>query len=136
GTYNLFAPRDVTITNIQTSTYYAASPVYSDYSITFYHCRDVQMYFAHVKSLSAAVSSQMGKFTNQTCLTNGTGGGNTVQCNLETNIPLTAGTLLGTLINGGDWGAYDFRQTPLAFVSPSRHFHNTLYTACPLDYFV
>jgi hypothetical protein len=136
GNYPLLAPGNVTITDIKTTTYLNASPVYSDYTITFYACRDVQTYFAHVKGLSTLVTSQMGQFSNESCSSYTTGGTSVQSCDLFTNIPVSAGTPIGTVNNGADYGTYDDRVAPLAFANPNRHFGNTFYTACPLSYFI
>ena len=34
-----------------------------------------------------------------------------------------------------DFGSYDYRRAPLAFVTPSRHIGDQPYTVCPIDYF-
>jgi hypothetical protein len=87
--------------------------------------------------LDASLSSQLGQ-SGQTCTTYQTGGSTYQLCSEDTNIEVAAGALLGTV--GGklaafDFGSYDSRRTPLAFVSPSRHIGDTLYTVCPVDYF-
>lgn len=115
-----------------------------NYGMRFFPCADVMMYFSHITTLSADLASRVGAIT--ACEPPHTDGGITsVECVKNIEIPLTAGTLIGTIAGpsfpGVDYGGYDRRIPQLAFVNPARSYgtgtsfgHNR--TICPVDYFV
>jgi hypothetical protein len=132
---NVYAPGDIHITSLISATYNGSL---TDYGVEFYACREMKSYFSHVRSLSAELLNALNS-ANQNCTDYGSSGSSIHRCQAMTNIPVTAGTVVGTV--GGsvvslDFGSYDFRRTPIAFISPSRHYPNRLFTVCPVDYFV
>lgn len=118
-------------------------PELVDYTLAFSPCADVDFYFAHVSSLSAALLTEIGAFTS--CNPGyRTGGFDYQQCFKEVKIELSAGTLIGGAGGPGegalDLGGYDRRVAPLAFVDPGRSYGNGTdfgqnHTICPIDYF-
>lgn len=112
-----------------------------DYTLKFYACSDVMFYFYHISTLSPALLNEIGSFDKGCGTPYSTGGTNFVQCYVDVQIPVTAGTALGVLGTGGgsgisDFGAYDARIASLAFVNPGRVIGQSLQTVCPIDYFV
>lgn len=132
----LYAPGHIHVTDVQVTTYLSATPVYSDYAIFFYPCREVESYYAHVRSVSAGLLAAAGSL-NQNCYSYSTGGAQVQQCNNNVNVEMQSGDLLGMSAVAGamDFGTYDSRVN-LSFAAPSRHANtNQVHTACPLDYF-
>jgi len=128
----VYAPGTIHITNViasQTSSY-------SDYSLYFYPCRELKSYFFHVRTLSPALLSQIGAI-NQNCYSYSTGGISYTRCDKNVHLVLQAGDLIGygPTSSAFDFGTYDYRITPLAFVAPSRQYTDRPYTVCPIDYF-
>jgi hypothetical protein len=133
---NVLAPGSVHITNISFA-YTNGDPSTTDYGLHFYACRELKSYFGHVSSLSPALLAALGS-AKQSCQTYSTGGTTFYRCDADTNLAVSAGDLIGTA--GGiraalDFGAYDYRRTPIAFLSPSRHNFDQPFTVCPIDYF-
>jgi hypothetical protein len=133
GTYSVYAPGDTYITDIATVNHPGLG--FTNYVLYLYSCRDVKMYMGNINTLSAAVNAQMASYSNSNCQTYTTGGVTESRCDLQTAIPVHAGDLLGTMSGTLDWGTYDYRKTQLFFASPSRHYTDLFYDACPLDYF-
>ncbi len=131
----LYAPTTIHIIDIASTEYLNANPVYSDYAIYFYACRNVESYFSHVRTLSPALLAKVGS-VDQNCYTYTTGA-TYRRCDKPTNIVIQEGELLGTAATSGafDFGSYDDRITPLTFISPSRHYSQQALTVCPIDYF-
>lgn len=125
--------RQSTQTGSQAATY--------DYTVKFYACSDVLLYFYHIPALTPELLAQVGSFDKGCNAPYTTGGSNYVQCYVDVQIPLNAGAAIGTFGTGGssatyDFGAYDSRTPPLAFVNPGRVIGESLKTTCPVDYFV
>ena len=130
----LYAPATIHITDIASTEYLNANPVFFDYQIYFYVCSNVETYFGHVRTLSALLLSQTGPI-DQNCFTYTTGG-TFRRCDKPMNVVVQEGELLGYAATSGafDFGSYDDRVT-LSFVSPSRHPANQNHIVCPTDYF-
>lgn len=135
-THSVYAPGNIHVTEVSASTYLSASPSYTDYSIYFYGCRELKSYFFHVRNLSSSLATQLGAIDQQ-CTSYSTGGTSISRCSKQANITMSSGDLIGTSPTTGafDFGTFDYRITPLAFSSPSRHYPDQLYTVCPIDYF-
>src|SRR5262245_5090385 len=58
-------------------------------------------------------------------------------CQAYTNITMESGDLIGHTATSlpFDFGSYDYRITPLSFISPARKYSDKMYTVCPIDYF-
>src|SRR5262249_12250629 len=91
--HNIYAPGPIHVTNVQVTTYLSATPVYSDYAIFFYPCREVESYYAHVRTVSAGLTAAAGSL-NQNCYTYTTGGSTVQQCNNNVNVPMQSGDLI------------------------------------------
>lgn len=135
-TSQLFSPGKIHITSIS-SSYTNGNISTIDYGIVFYPCRELRSYYSHVKTLDTPILTALNS-SPQSCQDYTTGGSSYHRCDATTDITLSAGELMGTV--GGnaaafDFGSYDQRRTPIAFISPSRHYSTQKYTVCPLDYF-
>ncbi len=135
STVPIYAPGTIHVTRVTSSEVLSANPVFTDYAIYFYACKDVKSYFAHVRTLSASLQSQVGAI-DQNCMTYTTGG-TFHSCEKDTNILAASGEILGySAVSGAfDFGSYDYRIPPLPFIMPARHTADQLYAVCPVDYF-
>jgi hypothetical protein len=136
---NLYAPADITVTDVAPTDYPNALTPFTDYAIYFYACRDVKSYYSHVRTLSPELAAKLAAFSLPTCSTYSTGGGTFHRCDFQTNFTMKAGDLMGTA--GGtaasyDFGTYDYRTTLTGWANSSRHLYDQAHTVCPLDYFV
>ncbi len=123
----VYAPGDVTITNITLS---------SSYSITFHPCAEIKGYFDHVSTLTADISAQLSE--SDLCDWSSIPENSTPYC---VNIEVATGALLG--YTGGadadgsaalDFGLRDYMMTPITF-SATEFITDSAYTACPYDYY-
>ncbi len=132
----VYAPADIHITQVSSSRYLNASPVYTDYAMTFYPCQNVSGTFGHIRTLTATLTSLVNAYP-QSCFTYTTGSTPIERCNRDTHIVLRSGELIGYVNTSGtlDFGATDNRVTPIDYVSPTRHLNYQRYTVCPVDYF-
>ncbi len=132
----VYAPGAIHVTSIAKSEYLSATPSYTDYSVYFYGCRELKSYFFHVRTLSPSLQTRMGEI-DQNCSSYSTGGATIRRCDKSGNVTMAAGDLIGYGATSGafDFGSYDYRITPLSFISPSRHYSDRAYTVCPIDYF-
>ncbi|MFN8581258.1 MAG: hypothetical protein U0163_09820 [Gemmatimonadaceae bacterium] len=125
------------VTNVMQQRFLAPTP-HADYTITFFPCADLRVYFAHVATLRPEFAATVGSM-DVSCNAPYTTGGITVQqCYKNVTIPVVAGDTFATG-GGGDFGAYDRRTAPLAFINQTRIGgdgpYGQLHTVCPLDYF-
>lgn len=132
----VYAPGDIHLTDFSSSRYLNASPVYTDYGVTFYACQNFRGFYGHIRTLTDSFAAKVAAYP-QTCYTYSTGGSTIERCSANTNIPMTAGEIIGYTATTGaiDFGASDTRITPLGFVSPDRHVPYQRYSVCPIDYF-
>jgi hypothetical protein len=137
------APGNITIVQMVSQTSVRGTTTFHDYSMTFYPCSNMMMYFGHVSSLSASLTSQVGDFGS--CdPTYVTGGVTVTLCRKDVNISLAAGETIGTLggANEGamDFGGSDTRTPALGYADPNRFpgsgdNSQQLHVICPIDYF-
>lgn len=125
----VYAPGNITITGARSSTY--SSNGHTDYSVSFYPCREVMGEFGHVQSLMPDILARLGAF-DQFCQSYSPQPGQTVtQCQTkQVEVAVTAGSVLGT--SGGvvgqfglDFSLFDARISPLVFANPSRYPSNS-----------
>ncbi len=139
----VYAPGDITITSISSSTNLTANR--TDYSITFYLCSQLQGYFYHVASLSSALTEAFNNGSGS-CTTYNPGSGDYTRCNKSVSVTAKAGDQIGTA--GGattsslalDFGLYDSRITALTYANDARTMSNNaqfddFHVVCPIDYF-
>jgi hypothetical protein len=112
-----------------------------DYGLDFYPCTDQHFYFAHIASLSATLSAQLGVLDKSCNAPYSTGGFTYTQCRKDVDVDLAAGDTIGTV--GGptegalDIGTIDAASAALTYVDPARVTGaGGLHAACPVDYFV
>lgn len=135
-TIPVFAPADVQIVEVDAHNYIDTSHNInnSDYSIYFTPCKDVVFYFHHVTDINPAITDAMSQATgqNKQCFSTQRDGITAQSCNyFNLQGKLNVGDKIGT--GSFDFGMYDFRQTPAAFINQAKA--TTLFAACPLDYF-
>ncbi len=118
-------------------------PKAADYWLTFALCRDVMVYFNHVKYLSPATKAALAGIPCEGASVNPSG-----LCTRRLSTPkqFAAGTEIGQVghLQGNfDIGAYDYRK-PLPYVNPASYGNleavgfgrpRLLYGICPLDLF-
>lgn len=140
------SPGDATLLMVITKDYLNADPPYSDYDLYFYPCREFQVKFAHLVTLSEDLKAQIASAGSGSCTEVTSGGYEIRYCNHAVNIHLAAGEILGTAglptqsLFAFDFGAIDGRVTPLAYANPDRYFEaadhlDALHTVCPINYF-
>lgn len=132
-----YAPGSVWITDITVSRH--ATDGYTDYSITFYACKQLVNQYGHITSLSSKIASYLKPpYTNFSDYV--TGGKRYINYAKRTAIKVSAGEKLGTTggrvgQNALDFNTYDLRHT-LSFAKPSRWTQSQVKNAaCPLDYY-
>ncbi len=133
----VYAPGNVHITDIASTQYLSASPVFTDYAVYFYPCKQLRTYYGHVRTLSPAVQRALDGAA-QNCSTYSTGDRTYYRCDTNVNIPLASGDLIGNGPPGGafDFGSYDDRVILGPFAAPVRHADSyQSHTVCPVDYF-
>ena len=138
----VLSPGDVVVSEVTKQTRLSGAPSVPEYSMTFFPCADLNLYFAHVV-LTPELIAQIGPFG--TCNQYTAGGDTYESCTKRLNIKINAGTMIGSMggINGNtiDFGGYDRRVPQLPFINPARSFGNGTEfgqnrTICPVDYFV
>jgi len=135
--HTAYAPGNVHITTIRSTEYPDAPTPFKDYAIYFFGCRELKMYYAHIRTLGPSVLSQFVE-SDRDCSTYITSGTHYRGCNTNVNIPIQEGDVIGYGATSGafDWGALDYRYTPIPFANPARHINtDQYYTVCPIDYF-
>jgi hypothetical protein len=127
---------------------YVTGPRYTDFSIRFSPCREIEGFFHHVQALVhpallAALAADEAAVCHETTFDNGEFQGS---CKHRMAVDLTEGEVLGMAGGPGvqgniDFGAYDTR-TSLAFANPARVSEDVahprfdyLRVVCPLDAF-
>jgi len=137
----VYMPGDSWITQISTTEHLSASPVYTDYSISFKPCNQYRAYFGHIQGLSSELETLLENSTADFCTSYSTGGDDYHHCGYSLEHYVSAGTQIG--IAGGtvgqwalDFGARDQRQTALQWANQERweaDGDDTIYTACVSD---
>ena len=131
------APGDIWVTEIS-STRRLPDGV-ADYVIRFSPCRDVFAFFIHVTSLSQALGDAFSPPYDR-CEEHIAGEVTYQSCSKSVELHLPAGSPVGTaggndIQNALDLGVYDLRTSPLPYANQDRWTDQTLYIACPVDYF-
>ncbi len=141
------APGAVRVWELSELTHrYVGGPLYTDYTLRFSPCAELEGYFHHVRklvnpelvALASAPFENCSEFTAEN-------GEYQKYCSRQIKVDVPEGEILGEV--GGplsmtfDFGAYDTRIPPLAFVNPRRFSESDrpswdyLRTVCPLDAF-
>lgn len=139
----IVAPGSIVITEVSRQTRTGGTQYDGvNFGIAFFPCADVRMYFDHIVTLSADLTSKVGEITD--CDPPYSSGGiNSIECRKRVEINLAAGASIGTAgglaFPGIDYGGADRRTPPLAFANPARsddQAFGQLHTICPIDYYV
>jgi len=99
----------------------------ADWSLHLKPCKDVSLYFFHIKALGPVLRTAIGRMDDATSVElPGPFRAKPV------SIPLEAGAFIG-VARSFDIGLHDFRMTPLAFANPARYAvdFSTLFAAFP-----
>ena len=138
----VFSPGDVVVSEVTKRTRLSGAPSVPEYSMTFFPCADLNLYFAHIL-LTTELEARIGAFGQ--CQQSSAGSDTYQNCTKRINLKLTAGSLIGSMggDNGNtiDFGGYDRRVPQLSFINPARSYGNGTEfghnrTICPVDYFV
>lgn len=139
---NVYAPADITITNITATTYYQdTTKIAEDYSIMFSVCNQLTGRFGHVSSLTAAIKSKLTKWDRCQTYAVSSVGNKVKSCSKQIKLTVKNGVKIGTV--GGkishalDLWAYDTRVNIRAsFANPLRYTNTGIFsTTCPVSYF-
>ncbi|MFN8574020.1 MAG: hypothetical protein U0132_18325 [Gemmatimonadaceae bacterium] len=130
-------PGNGRVGNVMVQKFLAPTPHF-DYTVSFFPCADLRIYFAHVTELLPSFAAKVGSM-DVSCNAPYTTGGITVQqCYKDVSIEVAAGDTFA-LTRGGDFGAYDRRTPALGFINQVRiggsGDFGQLHTVCPVDYF-
>lgn len=137
----LRAPGDLTITWAIASEHVTAG--FTDYSIVLQPCAPITLELAHVRSLETSIFGDVSTLAGWTLESEYSTGGETYRrWRRLYNLPVAAGTVLGTAGgNPGQWAldffAHDTRVTAAGAANPARWAGSRyLHTVCPLDLYV
>lgn len=140
----IVAPGDMVITQVERRLRTGGGqPNLDDYSMDFFPCGDLKLYFSHLGTLTADLIAKIGALGN--CEQSSSGGFSYSNCEKRVNVKLTAGTPIGTMggdnANTLDFGGYDRRVPDLPFINRARSYGNGSEfgqnrTICPVDYYV
>ncbi|TSC93479.1 MAG: Uncharacterized protein CEN89_16 [Candidatus Berkelbacteria bacterium Licking1014_7] len=131
----VYAPGNATVTKISASEHVGQG--YTDYSISFKPCSELEVYFLHISSLSQTLQNVLvAPYGWDSTYT--TGGSTYRNYGKNVSVSVSAGDQIGTAggnpgQNALDMGAYDTRTT-LNFINPSAR-QNSVHTVCPIDYY-
>jgi hypothetical protein len=132
----VYAPADVIVTAVSFGTETGPNLIKptSDYTISFYPCRELKLIYGHIDTLDgrlkAAIGSAFDKGIGCTSSTQGTS--KITHCAKDVDITIPAGELLGSTDGWDLWATYDGRVDP--HVTSPAYYHN-VDAVCPLDYF-
>jgi hypothetical protein len=145
------APGPVRVWQIDVLTHqYVNSPRFTDYTIRFSPCRELQGYYHHVKTLvhpallAALAAADKKQACSESTFENGEYQG---YCKHSVRVDIAEGEVLATATGPGfqnniDFGAYDMRAPLQGFANPARISSGNgqasfdyLHVACPLDAF-
>ena len=136
----LYAPGDIYIATATAVQHVTAG--YTDYTIVLAPCDDITIVLGHVTSLDAAVFGDTSTLDGWTLRDEYATGGQTYRHWRRTfNVPVAAGTVLGTAGGrAGQWaldvGAYDRLHTVGPVANTTRWASSQyLHAVCPLDYY-
>lgn len=132
------SPADLVVVSVASQEILSADPPATDYVLRLRPCREFQLTFGHVKTLSHAFAAKLGPVDLSHCMTYRSGAATARQCSMDTHIALVAGELIGTA--GVDVGAMDARVSPLDYANAARYSPaadgvDVRHTVCPLEYF-
>ncbi len=129
------SPGHAWLTTVEESTFPAGNKAYTLY---FYACRDVRVFFNHIGAVSSRVAAEMSNL-QPTCFDVDTGAGSGLvrKCDYAMQLELQGGDDVGQsdMAAGVDFGMVDFRQPPAAFAEPTHYNRDWLYFASPVPLF-
>lgn len=135
----VFAPANLSVTRItHISSIHNGQLRDNDYKVDMVPCKKVSIQFDHIRELSPKLAAAY-KASKPRCQENQRAGDLNKYCDVDMNIKLSAGELVGVAGGGTptglDFGATDGRQKPLEFANNKRYRNNYRQTLCPYDLF-
>ncbi len=131
----VYAPGDFWLTEVNSTEYVGLNK--TGYGITFYPCKEFKSYFGHLSAISEKLLA-VSKAGNVKCNPPYQTGNTTVNtCRTELVFKVNAGELIGYSGDaaGVDFGAVDYRITPLGFANPAHYMKEMLHYVSPVPYF-
>lgn len=143
-TTTVYAPANIEVNQV-TGVDPSTGQIGEGWRVEYMPCNGVNALFDHLDSLTPAIKSAViaAMATKSNCQnTTAVPGGPTFQsCRYEVNVKLGAGDVVGTSGGPGtsneafDFGVYDERAKPLAFVDPKYWTPNNLHAVCGISYY-
>lgn len=135
----VFAPANLVVERISyISTTRNGQLFDADYKVNMVPCKKVGIQFDHIRELSPKLAEAF-KASNPRCQENQRAGDLNKYCDVEMNVKLSAGELVGVAGGGTptgfDFGATDERQKLLEFANNKRYRSSYRQTSCPYDLF-
>ncbi|MDP2935392.1 MAG: hypothetical protein Q8O86_02760 [Dehalococcoidia bacterium] len=131
----VYSPGEIWLTEVNSTEYIGLNK--TGYGITFYPCREYKSYLGHLSDLSDKLL-EAAKSGNFKCNPQYQTGGTTVNtCRSELVFKVEAGELIGYSGDaaGVDFGAVDFRISPLVVANTSSYMKEMLHYVSPVPYF-
>lgn len=108
-----------------------------DYKINFTPCRGITLYYDHITTFKGGLAEAF-KGKKERCTESHPSPKDTVRyCRFSVNYLAEPGEVIGTagekIATGFDFGALDFRMSPLSYANPKRYRKDAFHVACPFD---
>lgn len=108
-----------------------------DYKIWFYPCRGVTLYYDHITRFKGGLADAV-KGKKESCSVSHPRPGDTNRyCSITIDYLAEPGEVIGTAGNNAaaafDFGASDYRMSPLSYANPKRYRKDAFYVTCPFD---
>lgn len=141
----VLSPGDIEIFQVKDVTYLKNNQVIGhDYTMYMAPCKEVTIYLGHIDTVSQAIQNAVAQATGDKkfCQPDFTQDGTTFRpCGYSVLVNVKAGEQLGTAGGPGvrtqafDYGTYDARVAPLAFVDQKYWTPENLHAVCGLNYY-
>ncbi|OVE78720.1 hypothetical protein BVY00_02160, partial [bacterium G20] len=142
----IVAPGDIEIYKITATDYLKDGVVTGhDYSLYYSACKEVTGYLGHIDTVDSVIQNAIDHSNKKDCngtFTTGPGSPTFKPCTYSINLKLKAGDNIGTAGGAGgintasfDFGTYDARIKPLAFIDPKYWTPYNQHAVCGLNYY-
>lgn len=140
----VLSPANIEIFQVSAVDYVKNGQVYNhDYTIYFASCKEVVFYYGHINTITKPIQDAMDAATDKTCPTPNVIDNVTYKsCTYGMTLKMNSGDKIGTA--GGpdekntvsfDFGTYDSRGKPAAFIDMAYETPYNLHSVCGLDYY-
>lgn len=131
---DVVAPADIEVTSISS----LEDDSFTDYSVDFSACEEVNGYFIHLTTLDDKLVEAFDG--PEDCQVMDHGEGEFKQCFMEVSVEFEEGERIGTVggvesLTAMDFGLYDVRAEPAYVAAEERMSDEFGYVVCPIDYF-